>query len=172
MATTLWSAIVPAPAMRLSATGLAGGQSPAVLAVVGGQPVIQFAPGAGSDLAVHVPCGVIGGYQSAAALKAQVWWWTAGTAGNVAWRAHLAAMRAGRSMASGPVYSATAVDWAVTAVPGTAHHLAVSTVTVPLAAQDGLVDGEDLSLRLALRDTESTLASALYLARVRVWQEV
>lgn len=172
MAVTLWSAAVPATGMRLSATGLAGGQSPAALAVVGGQPVIQFAAAAGSDLAVHVPCGLVVGYQSAATFKAQVWWFTGGTGGNVAFRGHFASMRSGRSMASGPIYSATAVDWAVTSVPGIANQLAVVTVTVPPAAQDGLADSEDLWLRLVLLDSGSTLASALNLLRVRVWQEI
>lgn len=168
----LWQSVVPAQAMRLSATGLGGGQSPAALAVVGGQPVIQFAAAAGSDLAVHVPCGIVAGYQSAGTMYAQTWWFTPATSGNVAWRGHFAAMRAGRAAGDGPIYSSTAVDWTVTAAPAVAHQLAVVTVMVPVAGQDGLIDGDDLWLRLALRDTESTLASALYLARVRVWQEI
>jgi len=140
--------------------------------VIGGVPVISYKPAAGADIQADFPLGKIWGYQAAGTITAAVLYHTPGTSGNVAWRLNFAAVKANEDVSSGPSFSATNVNFTVTAVPGTASRLAVLEAEVPTAALDSFVDGDELTARLTLLDSTSTLASNAYVRELNLRQEL
>ncbi|MFO0971813.1 MAG: hypothetical protein U1A27_00025 [Phycisphaerae bacterium] len=138
----------------------------------GGELVVAFKAAAGADLAVYAYCGPIRQFSAAALTKARIGVFTTATSGNHHFRLNFAAVKAGESLASGPAFSATNVDFAVTAVPNSASVMQVIEVTVPVAALDGLVEGDELVARLSLIDSDSTVAADMLLRWLELRQEL
>lgn len=139
---------------------------------ISGVPVIAFKPAAGADLSVIFDFGPISGVQAGASVYATLHLFTPVTVGNHQFRLNFAAVKAGESQAAGPTFSATNVDFAVTAAAGGANQSQRIEVAVPADALDNLAEGDPLYAKLTLRDTPSTIADDINVQKLAVRQEL